>query len=270
MAEFTTAGAADRTHLAYGVGGEVVVEHELLRILLDETVDPLLVPASAQRDGDERLRLAPLKQGRAMHPREQVDFAVELPQRRVVAAVRPLALQDQFADRPLLQPVPDVGEVGIAGAAGRPRLEPEGRLRGGHGSLRLLLQRLHGLAAILLDHDRLGGLQLAEVVTSQAIAEGRVVGEHVFLLRLARLADELLLHFADHANDAMGFLQRLEHPVLGHLAGEALDHEHRGRTAGDDEVEITLFELVDRRKRHKPAVDLGDTHAPDRTLKGQR
>ena len=54
----------------------------------------------------------------------------------------------------------------------------------------------------------------------------------------------------------MGFAKRLEHAVFGHLAGEAFDHQHRVLAAGDDQIEIALFQLVLRRERHELAVDV--------------
>ena len=77
-----------------------------LRVLLDQAVDPLLVAAGAQRDRDQRLRLAALEQRRAVDPRQHVDLAVDRPQRLVVAAVGPGAGEDQVADHPALQLVP--------------------------------------------------------------------------------------------------------------------------------------------------------------------
>ena len=54
----------------------------------------------------ERLRLAALEQRRAVHARQQIDFAVNRPQRLVVAAVGPRAAQDQIAHDALFQVVP--------------------------------------------------------------------------------------------------------------------------------------------------------------------
>ena len=122
--DLAAARAANRPHLADREGGEVVVEHELLRILVDQAVDPLLVLAGAERDRDQGLGLAALEERRAVHPGQQVDLAVDRTERLVVAAVGTLALEDQLADGPLLESVPDVREVGVADAARVARLEP--------------------------------------------------------------------------------------------------------------------------------------------------
>ena len=70
-------------------------------------VDPLLVAGGAQGHGDQGLGLAPLEQGRAVHPGQHVDLAGNLPQGLVVASVGPGAGEDQVADHDLLQLVPD-------------------------------------------------------------------------------------------------------------------------------------------------------------------
>src|SRR5207244_259758 len=57
---------------------------------------------------------------------------------------------------------------------------------------------------------------------------------------------------------------RLEHGVLGQLAGEPLDHRDLGPGAGDDQVEVTLLELRVGREGDELAVDPADTDGPDR------
>ena len=93
-------------HFADGERREVVVEHELLAVLVEQAVDPLLVARRAERDGDQGLRLAPLEDGRAVHPRQHIDLALDVPQRAVIAAVGPRAAEDQVADDALFQVVP--------------------------------------------------------------------------------------------------------------------------------------------------------------------
>ena len=110
VADFAPAGTANRPHFADRERGEVVVEHELLGILVDQAVHALLVAAGAQGDGDQRLRLAALEDGRAVHARQHVDLAVDRPQRLAVAAVGPRARQNQVADDVLFQVVPGTAE----------------------------------------------------------------------------------------------------------------------------------------------------------------
>ena len=49
-ADFAPARSADRPDLAHGKRREVIVEHELLRVFLDQSVDPLLVAACLPRE----------------------------------------------------------------------------------------------------------------------------------------------------------------------------------------------------------------------------
>ena len=81
VTDFAPARAANRPHFAHRERREVVVEHEPLRVLFEQAVDALLVAAGAERDGDQGLRFAALEHGRAMHARQHVDFALNLPQR---------------------------------------------------------------------------------------------------------------------------------------------------------------------------------------------
>ena len=81
VADLAAARAADGPDLADRERREVVVEHELLRVFLDQPVDPLLVAARAQRDRHQRLGLAALEHGRAVHAGQNVDLASDRPQR---------------------------------------------------------------------------------------------------------------------------------------------------------------------------------------------
>ena len=67
----------------------------------------------------------------------------------------------------------------------------------------------------------------------------------------------------------MRFIDRRHHVVFGHLAGEALDHQHVFVIARDDQVEIAFLELVLRGKRHELTVDLSQSHRGKRSLKWQ-
>ena len=82
------------------------MQHELLRVFLDQAVDALLVAAGAQSDGDQGLRLAALEQGRAVDARQQVDLAGDRPERLVVAAVGAGAGEDLVADDARFQGFP--------------------------------------------------------------------------------------------------------------------------------------------------------------------
>jgi len=76
-----------------------------------------------------------------------------------------------------------------------------------------------------------------------------------------------MLHRAQFADDAVALVDRLEHAGLGHLAGEALDHEDSGLAARHDQVEIALLELILRRERDEHPVNLRQPNAPERPAK---
>ena len=270
MANLAATRTTDRPHLADRIGREVVVEHEFLRILVNEAIHPLLVLAGTERDGDEGLRLATLKERRAVHPRQQVDIAMDCAERRVVAAVGPLAIKDVLANGLLLQGMPDVGKVDVAEATRVAGLRRRRRLGRGDLGLGTLPQGLDGLTAVLLAGDRLRTPELREVAAGQSIAQAGGVGQHVFFLGLARLADQFFLHLADGADVAMRLFERLQHAFFGHLAGKALDHEHGGGAAGNDEIEVALLELVLGGKRNELAIHMRDPNTAKRAAEGER
>ena len=80
VADFAAARPADRLALADRVGREVVVEEELLRVLVAEPVDLLLVGDGAERGGDEPLRFAALEERGAVRPRQDADLAGDVAQ----------------------------------------------------------------------------------------------------------------------------------------------------------------------------------------------
>ena len=79
-------------------------------------------------------------------------------ERRVVAAVRPLAVEDVLANGLFLKGMPDVGEVGVAEAARVAGLRRRRRLGRSDLGLGPLPQGFDGLSTILLAGDGLGGL----------------------------------------------------------------------------------------------------------------
>ena len=62
----------------------------------------------------------------------------------------------------------------------------------------------------------------------------------------------------------MAFHHRLQHHVLGQLLGLGLDHQHAFRGAGDDEVEVALLGLLERRVDDELAVEVADAGRADR------
>src|SRR5262249_51504306 len=98
VADLAPARAANRLALSHAKGREVVIEHEFLGILVRHAVHTLLVGDGAERDGDERVRFAALKNGRTVCARQDADFAVELSDVLDAAAVDALAFENEIAD----------------------------------------------------------------------------------------------------------------------------------------------------------------------------
>ena len=81
---------------------------------------------------------------------------------------------------------------------------------------------------------------------------------------------QLDLQVADLADVLVGLGDGLGHEALGQFAGEPLDHEDGVLAAGDDQVQIALFQVVVRGKDDELAVDVGQSHRAQRSLEGQR
>ena len=62
---------------------------------------------------------------------------------------------------------------------------------------------------------------------------------------------------------------RVEHLVFGQFLAKPLDHHDRAVGAGDDEIQVALLHLVDRRQCDEFAFDPGKTNTADRTQKRQ-
>ena len=91
-------------------------------------------------------------------------------------------------------------------------------------------------------------------------------------VEVARLLGGLLGELDDRVDHRLEALvaehDGAEHVVLGELLGLGFDHQHRVGGAGDDEVELRLGHLVDRRVEHEGAVDEADAGAADRAHEG--
>ena len=78
MADFTPAGAAQKTRFADRVGREIIVQHEALAIFAFEHIHDLFVLAGAEGRDHQRLGLAAGKERRAMAARQNADLAHDL------------------------------------------------------------------------------------------------------------------------------------------------------------------------------------------------
>ena len=97
VSNFTSSRATNRSAFAHAETGEVVIEHEFLRILVDQAVDSLFVSAGSQSNGNQGLCFASLEDGRTVHSRNEVDLTLNRPQRFAVATIGAIAGQNRFA-----------------------------------------------------------------------------------------------------------------------------------------------------------------------------
>ena len=72
------------------------------------------------------------------------------------------------------------------------------------------------------------------------------------------LPAQVLDHVHDLHDERVAEHDRLQHVLLGHLAGEAFDHGDGVACAGDDQVEIALFQLAVGRHDDELAADAAD------------
>ena len=96
VADLAAAGAAQELHFADRERREVVVQHEPAVDLALDRFDLLLVVRRAERDGDERLRLAAREDGRAVHAGQHADLRPDRPDLVELAAVEPHAASRAF------------------------------------------------------------------------------------------------------------------------------------------------------------------------------
>ena len=265
VADFAPARAADRPHFADRERREVVVEHELLRVLLEQAVDALLVAAGAERDGHERLRLAALEQRRAVHAREHVDLALEIA--RSVLLSRPsgrVPAEDQIADDVLFQVVPgDAESIGVGDALG---------LRiGNQFRERLGLQLAHRFGPGLLAFGLLGTLELVVEPLAQAArparrrAAGRSPASCVPTLSISsccKSQSSRISRWPSSSASAMrsSGISRAKPSIISTAS----------RVPETIRSSSLVFELIVRRERDELAVDQAQPHRAERPLERQR
>ena len=122
VTDLAAAGGAEAADLADGERREVVVQHEPLRVLRQQTVDDLLVQLRAERQRRETLRLTALEQGGTVRARKQADLDGDRTDVAQPAAVEPLAVrEDHLAHGIVFEVVQDrLDRVGLRPDTSRP------------------------------------------------------------------------------------------------------------------------------------------------------
>src|SRR5271155_5394385 len=257
VADFAPAGRAHAAGFADRIWGEVIVEQEPLLVGAVEGIDILLVLAGAQRRDHERLGFAAGEQSRAVGAGQHADLGLDRAHGGQIAAVDASLIIENVPAHDLGLGVVErfgdlVGrEFGLR--AVRRQRRHDLRLNGVDGGVALLLlrQRISGAQIGLADlHDRL--------FDRRSIVRGelpRLLGG-LFSEPDDRLDYWLECGVAGH--------HRFQHDVLAELLGFRLDHQHRVRGAGDDQIERRVLHLLDRCVHPDFAFDDPDPRRPDR------
>ena len=74
MADFATLRAHHAAGFTHRIGGEVVVEQEVVLVLAGDGVDDLAITGGAQGDRDQRLRFTAGEQRGTVHARQHADL----------------------------------------------------------------------------------------------------------------------------------------------------------------------------------------------------
>ena len=259
VADLAPLGAAEAAGFADREGREIVVQQERLLICPRQRVDILLVLAGAERGHHDGLGFAAGEQRRTVGARQHADLADDVAHGLDVAAVNALAgVENVPADDLGFQLLEDVGNPQLLVF----RLLAFGKEVRDH----LFLGGADSGVAVLLHGNRIG---LAQVLLDDA--------EH-FLLQRALIDDlnvaRLFRGLLGKPDDRLD--HRLEMPVAEHhgaehdvfveLLGFGFHHQHGIRRAGDDEVELGVGHLVERRVQHVFVIDEADARGADRSL----
>ena len=118
--------------------------------------------------------------------------------------------------------------------------------------------------ALLLDRHGVGRAQLLLGEAEHFLLDRRVVDGR----DLARLLGGLLGQLDDRIDHRLEMPvaehHRAEHHLFRKLLGFGFDHQHGVVGAGDDEIELGLGHLVERRVEHELVVDEADAGGADR------
>ena len=259
VADLAPLGAAEAAGLADRVGREIVMQQERLLIRSRQRVDVLLILAGAERGHDHRLGFAAGEQRRAVGARQHADFGDDVAHGLDVAAVDALAgVENVPADDLGFQFLEHAGDAELVvfrllafGEEVRHHLFLDGADRG---------------IAILLDRDRIG---LAQVLFDEAehfLFDRALSIDGDFARLLRRLLRELDDRLDHRLEVAVAEHHGAEHHVFVELLGFRFHHQHRIRGAGDDEVELGLGHLVERRVQYVFVIGEADARCTDRPL----
>ncbi len=235
VAQLAAARAALGAHLTDGEGREVVVQHELLRVFLDQRVqDALGVLHRAEGRHGEGLRLPAGEHGGAVRARQQADLAGDLTDLLRRAPVGAAALVEDLVPH---DAVLDLRESAAHVAAGRGVLVV-GVAELLDGIVSQGGRRVLALALVLHAEDLLAALQVGRLDQRHGLLH--VGGRRP--LGGGRLAADLLDQLADQVADldveVVAALDGGDDVILRQGLGGAFDHDDGVARAADHQVQL--------------------------------
>src|SRR6186713_3511116 len=131
----------------------------------------------------------------------------------------------------------------------------------------LFLYGGNGVLAVLLLHDRVGGAQVLFGEAEDFLLQRFVVRNGQFARLLCSFFSELDDGLDHRLEVPVAEHHGTEHDFFGQLFGFRFHHHHRVIGAGDDEIELTFWHLVECRIEHILVVDEADAGAANRAHK---
>ena len=195
-----------------------------------------------------------------MNSRQNADFAFNRPDIFESPAIEPLALEQQVADNPFLNLFQDV-------------LDFAGRVfgfafLGAYSATTFSISSAHGRDVRSCRRSACGRGTRCRYLFSIAVNNSDGPVSRAIVSALPGRGAELLDRIDDLDDLLLGELDRLEHVVFGHFAGEAFDHSDGLAGAGHDQVQIAFLQVLKGGHGDEFAVDPGDANGAGHLVNG--
>ncbi len=222
-------------------------------------LDDLGVAPGAERDGRQRLGLAPGEQRRAVDARQESGLGLQRPDLVERPVVEALALfHHDLAEGLVLEFVDDPADLGAALVVLRKSVDET------------VDDRLHGVASLELARGVQGGREVVPdgVLDFGPELGGKGLGGLPLGLVQVHFAEQLPLRAHDLLKFPMSGKDAVEHDALVELVRAGLDHRHRVLGTHDDQVQVGDVALGAGRVEHDFVVDQADPDRSDRVVEG--
>ena len=258
VTDVAAARAAEAAGFADRVGREVVVQQERFLVRARQRVDVLFVLAGTERGDDQRLRLTAGEQRRTVRARQHAGLGDDVADGLRVTPVDALAGVENVPANDLgLELLEHVGDAELVVFRLLPFREEVRHDLGLHGVRRGV--------ALLLDRYGVGRAQFLLREAEHFLLDRRIVDGRDVARLLGGLLGQLDDRIDHRLEMAVAEHHGAEHDLFRKLLGFGFDHQHGVVGAGDDEIELRLGHLVERRIEHELVVDEADAGGADRT-----